>query len=210
MHTSSSFQTFNIIYIVNVLDIDGLGHGDSIGSSFDFIHKIKSKLHGMHFTPWSAIIYLFYFRKSQFIKYWVLQTKSYQTGIWFFHPIFKAFLLFTLIYLLDIFCEHEPFLRVSEKKISISPALKCPLRKTTSIPYIFPSLKLSKPVKVEICLSLNNVVLVIAILQIWWSAIGIFKRVGVKVCDGHAGVTIDIFWTLSCSIIFKAVDKWKR
>ena len=51
MHTSSSFQTFNIIYMVNVLDIDGLGHGDSIGSSFDFIHKIKSKLHGMHFTP---------------------------------------------------------------------------------------------------------------------------------------------------------------
>ena len=30
----------------------------------------------------------------------------------------------------------EPFLRVSEKEIYITPALKCPLRKTTSIPYI--------------------------------------------------------------------------
>ena len=69
MHTSSPFQTLNIIYMVNVSDIDGLGHEDGIGSSFDFIHKIKSKLHGRHFTPRSAIIYQFYFRKYQLIKY---------------------------------------------------------------------------------------------------------------------------------------------
>ena len=43
---------------------------------------------------------------------------------------------------------------------------ECPLYKVTSIPYIFPSFKLSKPVQVEICLSSKDAVLIVGLQQL--------------------------------------------
>lgn len=102
MHTSSSFPTHKIIHMANVSDIDGLGRKDSIRSSFDFIHKMGITWLAFHALKRYNLLTSFHKVSANQILNSLNQILS--DWIQCFHPIFKAFLLFTLIYFLWAYC----------------------------------------------------------------------------------------------------------
>ena len=99
MYTSSSFQTHKIICMANAPDADGLGWEESIGSSFDFIHKIGITWQTLHtLKRYNSLISFHKISVDQILNSPALIASGW---IQFFHPIFKALLLFTLIYLFE-------------------------------------------------------------------------------------------------------------